>query len=140
MKKMSRYLSIIFLIFLFFFSHSRAQSGYSDNQAIAMVKEFYTKYMTGMGNDLPGKELEKIQKQYCTPKLFKKIPELGEKIDQDPFLKTQDSNAELLKTLTVEKDMQKEGRFIVRYKTNRKIVIHLAVVKMNGNYKIDNVW
>jgi len=134
------YLSfLVSSIFVVNLNHAQAQSNISDEQEKAVVKEFYTKYMTGMGNDLPEKELKAIQKQYCTPRLIKKIPKLADKIDQDPFLKTQDSNAELLKSLTIEKD-SKDGHFIVSYQTNRRIVINLTVVKVNEGYKIDSVW
>ena len=117
----------------------QAQSDHSEEQALEIVKVFYTGYITYVDKgDLP--KLEAFQKKYCTPKLFKKIPELGNKIDQDPFLKAQDSNIKFLQSLVVQKDNKKEGHYIVSYGTDEKIVINLTVVKMNGNYEIDNVW
>jgi Protein of unknown function (DUF3828) len=117
----------------------QAQGHNSEEQAAEMIKAFYTSYITYVDKgDLS--KLEVLQKKYCTLKLFKKIPELGDKIDQDPFLKAQDSNIKFIKTLVVEKDNKKEGHYIVSYGTDEKTLINLTVLKMNGNYKIDNVW
>jgi hypothetical protein len=118
---------------------AEAQSGHFEESATEILRTFYTKYITFVDKgDLS--KIETLQKEYCTPKLFKKIPELGKKIDQDPFLKAQDSNIKFLKSLVVEKNGKKEGQYIVSYGSDEKIVINLTVVKMNGNYKIDNVW
>ncbi len=83
-------------------------------------------------------QITALQKQYCTPKLFKKIPELGNKQDQDPFLKAQDSDIKLLPGLVVKGDKTKIGHCIVSY-DNGKIIIHVLVVVVNGNYRIDSV-
>jgi Protein of unknown function (DUF3828) len=117
----------------------QAQSDYPEEQAVEMVKVFYTSYIRYVDKgDLS--KLELLQKKYCTPKLFKKIPELGDKNDQDPFLKAQDSNIKFLKSLVVEKDNKKEGHYVVSYGIDEKTLINLTVLKINGNYKIANVW
>jgi len=105
---------------------------------LEMVKEFYTNYITYVDKGELSK-LEALQRKYCTRKFFKNISELGDKIDQDPFLKAQDSNIKFLNSLTVKRDKNRKGHCIVSY-DDEKVVINLTVVLVDGNYKIDNVW
>lgn len=118
---------------------SQAQNDQTKEQALEMVKLFYTSYITFVDKGESSK-LEALQKTYCTPKLLKRIPELADKSDQDPFLKAQDSNIEFLKSLVVEGDKTKEGHIIVTYGTDEKVVINLTVLIIDGKYKINNVW
>ncbi len=117
---------------------AQAQSDNSEKKMLEMVKDFYTNYITYVDKGELSK-LNALQKKYCTPKLIKKIPELGDKIDQDPFLKAQDSNIKFLSSLTVKKDKNGKGHCIVSY-DDEKVVINLTVLFVDGNYKIDNVW
>lgn len=119
-----------------------------EKEAEKMIKDFYTNYFIVFASEVPGvssqKKLEMLQKKYCTETFFKKIPDIIEQTDSDPFLKAQDSDIRYLKTLTVLKDLQNH-QYIVSYiadvATNKKITItiHLTLVKHGSNYKIDSV-
>jgi len=137
-------LSVILLnIGIIFFSSpnsAQAQKDSSDKQVVAMLKDFYTSYMTAFSDGADENKFAAIQKKYCTAALLKRVPKLAEQWDSDPFLKAQDSNVEYLKTLTVKKDLKKRDSYIVSYYAVRTFVIHLLVIKQNESYKIDSVW
>jgi hypothetical protein len=149
---------IPFLIWIIpvFFSCGQAQKNEAfDNQAKKVIKDFYTDYITSFSTEPPGKshqkKLESLQEKYCTETLLKKIPSISEQMDEDPFLKAQDGDASLLQNLTIANEIQKKNGYIVSYNYNRLIrfnpdssvketvIIHLTVVKENGNIKIDSV-
>lgn len=119
-----------------------------EKEAEKMLKDFYTNYLTVFATEPPGassqKKLEMLQKQYCTEAFFKKIPDIIEQTDSDPFLKAQDSDIGYLKTLTVSQDLQKD-EYIVSYIADAApgekitITIHITVIKEGDNYKIDSV-
>jgi hypothetical protein len=118
----------------------------ADQQAMAMLKNFYTAYMTeiavGSSHNFV-KKLTSIQKKYCTPALVEKIPALIERADCDPFLKAQDSNIENIKSLSFKKDTQAPNLFIVSYTDiyrHNKTTIKLTVVKQKDNFKIASVF
>jgi len=113
---------------------------FDNAEKLAIVKEFYTQYITGVANGAEQKKLEALQRKYCTAKLLNKIPKLIEQTDADPFLKAQDSDIGFLKTLTVGRDPKKEDQYITSYMADHKIVIHLIVVMTSNGYKIDGVW
>ncbi len=126
---------------------SKAQTAtLADQQAMAMLKNFYTAYMTeiaiGSSHNFV-KKLTSIQKRYCTPALVEKIPELIERADCDPFLKAQDSNVENIKSLAFKKDTKTPNLFIVSYTDiyrHNKTTIKLTVVKQKDNFKIASVF
>lgn len=141
MKKLS--LIILFIACTFI---SDSQTPVTDQQAMVMLKNFYTAYMTEVATGSSRnfvKKLEKIQKQYCTPQLVDKIPAMIERTNVDPFLKAQDSNIENLKSLTFKKDTKAADLFIVSYTDiyrHNKTIIKLSVVKQKDNFKIDGVF
>ena len=136
-------LSILFLALnIVFFSNlscARGQSNSSDKQALTMLKEFYTNYITEVSNGAEPKKILSLQKKYCTVALLKKIPKLIEQSDSDPFLKAQDSNTEFLKTLSLRKDLKKSNTYIVSYIADKKIIINLEVVHENETFRIAEV-
>lgn len=143
------------MVFVITNSCGQLKNNPTDKQAEQMLKDFYTKYITVFATEPPGhegqKKLESLQRQYCTKALVKKIPELIEQTDSDPYLKAQDSDINLLKTLTITKDLQNENEYIVSYSFDRlvnvdpykkekeTVVIHLTVVNEDGSYKIDSI-
>jgi hypothetical protein len=140
MKKKVRYFSVfISLILVVVFNCAQAQSNDSHAQALEMIKGFYTSYITDMDKGDISK-LDGLQKKSCTTNLLHKIQKLSEQSGADPFLKAQDSNIKFLSSLTVEKDLKREGHYMVSYGTKEKVVINLTVVKVNGSYKIDAAW
>jgi len=108
--------------------------------SVTMLKEFYTAYITAVATTTDENKLLALQRKYCTGRLLKKIPDMIEKSDGDPFIKGQDSDTAFIKTLSIQKDGQKEGQFAVSYQADQKIVIHLVIVEENKKYKIDSVW
>jgi hypothetical protein len=118
----------------------------ADQQAIAMLKNFYTAYMTeiavGSSHNF-AKKLTSIQKKYCTADLVDKIPALVDRANCDPFLKAQDSNMENIKSLSFKKDTKASNLFLVSYTDiyrHNKTTIKLTVVKQKDNFKIASVF
>ena len=84
---------------------TKAQNKVSDQQAISMLKKFYTSYMTLIaGSEIDNKSETSLKKEYCTKKLLNNIPKLIEEIDADPIIKAQDSHLSLIKTLSFKKN------------------------------------
>lgn len=138
-KKMPRFAFFNSLIFVVIFNCAQAQSNDPHVKALEMIKGFYTNYITDMDKGDVSK-LDTLQKESCTVNLLHKIPKLSKQMDADPFLKAQDTNIKFLKSLTVKKDLKKEGHYVVSYGIDEKVAINLTVVKVNGEYKIDAVW
>jgi hypothetical protein len=118
---------------------AQGASGVTADGRVSMLREFYTAYITtfAIGTD---DKLLALQRKYCTARLLKRIPDMIEKSDGDPFIKGQDSDTAYIKTLTIIKDTGKEGQFTVSYQADKKIIIHLMVAERDKKYKIDNVW
>jgi len=116
-----------------------------EKQVIALLKEFYTIYMTTVANDQPlqsEKKIDSLKKKYCTKRLLLRLPTLANQIDADPFLNAQDSSIDCLKTLSVRKNPKAFNQFIVTYfdiYSQSKFIIYLTIVKENGNFKIDSI-
>ncbi|MFD2148647.1 hypothetical protein [Mucilaginibacter antarcticus] len=83
------------------------QAEASDTEAIAMLKAFYTDYITAVaGSDL--KKPNVVLSKYCTPSLLKKL----KAVDEDQILKVQDANIKMLDKLTIKK--QKNDKLLHR--------------------------
>lgn len=106
----------------------------------AMLREFYTAYISAMDTGHSEKRLTALEKKYCTTRLLNRLPKLADKIDADPLIKAQDAIISSGKTLTVEGDPKKEGHYVVSYTADHKVVVNVMVVNQNGKYKIDDVW
>lgn len=121
-------------------NYASAQNNQSNKEALRMLKEFYTKYITEFY--VGAEKLPSIQRKYCTTKLLHYIPKYIEQTDGDPFLKGQDTDTAYLKTLSIKKDKKRKNIYTVSYigNPNQKITIHLLVVKGKGSFKIDSVW
>jgi hypothetical protein len=135
---------MIGLIAITGFNCVQAQNDPSDTLAITTVRDFYTAYMTEFPDLSSGHEhrANAILKKYCTANLIKKVPKLADQIDSDPFLKAQDSDSTLAKTLSIKRDMKRPSEYIVSYhdRDNTNFIIHVLVVKQKEGYKIANVW
>ena len=119
----------------------QAQNTPSDKQAIAMIREFYTAYITGWAKQPPTlddmRKIEALKKRYCTASLLKKI-DAQVRPEADPFIFAQDIDTEWLKTMSVKKDVRKFNSYIVSYLSypNSKTIIHLTVIKQGDKFKI----
>lgn len=135
---------MIGITFITGFNCTQAQNTPADKQVVAMLREFYTAYMTEFPEISPShdQKLKAILKKYCTANLIKKFPKLADQIDADPILNAQDSDAAWTKTLEITKDPKKAGVFTVSYRDggNTSSTIHLLVVKQKDGYKVDAVW
>jgi hypothetical protein len=139
MKNPLFYLAVI-LVSMVQINPAQAQTVGSNDQAVTMLKEFYTSYITLVASDSnTDKQLVSLQKKYCTVKLITRLPKILEQRDSDPFLNAQDSQVDYLKTLTVKRDVKKAGHYIVSY-DHGKIIINLTVVNVGSTCKIDSVW
>lgn len=143
------------MVFTFTSSCGQTQNNSTEKEAEKMLQEFYTSYFTVFATEPPGtssqKKLEMLQKQYCTEAFYRKIPDIIEQTESDPFLKAQDSDINWLQTLTVIKDEQIKNEYIVSYSYDRlvdvnpdktvkeTVTIHVTVVKEGESYKIDSV-
>lgn len=141
---MKRSILILFLVVCAI--TSKAQNTASDVQALAMLKNFYTTYMTEVAIGKPPaseKKIDAIQKKYCTPALISKIKRLQQSgdLDWDPFIKAQDSNIESVKTLVVKKGATSNS-YVVSYTdiySHSTISINVILTKLNGSFKIASV-
>ena len=118
-----------------------AQNTFSDDRIIEMINRFYTAYVTEISK-MPedGDKIELIKRKYCSAYLLKKLHRQG--LDYDPFINAQDVEADLLKNLTIKKDMGSESLYIVSYPDNfskTQILIKLKVIKDKDSYKIDDL-
>jgi len=124
-------------ILLCFGSFCQAQNKTSGDSAVIMLKQFYTAYITADDE----KQLSSLQKKYCTKKILKRIAD-DEELDSDPFINAQDTDADWLRTMVINKDAQKPNVYVVSYVNNytqKRIINKLLVVKEGKAYKIDDI-
>ena len=124
---------------------SKSQATLDEKQAIAMLKTFYTAYMSADGNNILGG----FRKKYCTPKCEKQIKQLIEETDSDPIIKAQDSAPQWAKTLLIKRDLNKPNVYTVSYHYDvigddqkphkTTLTINLVVIKINGVFKVDKI-
>jgi len=125
---------------------SKAQNNSSD-QAITMLKKFYTAYMSefSSSHDLRVSEhnLLSLRQKYCTSTCLKQYQKLVEETDSDPLIKAQDSDKDLLKTLKIKRNLNKPNLYTVSYiainDNNEKVIINLIVVNQRGLPKIASI-
>jgi hypothetical protein len=124
---------------------SYPQSNISEGEAIKMLKNFYTGYISIISRDgaLRINEIDSIISKYCTRDLAKEIQDktLSRELDYDPFLNAQFSMIEWLKTLNIRKDSTRNNIYYVSYIYGNKIRrTKLGIVKEKGEYKIDYIY
>jgi hypothetical protein len=114
----------------------------NDKAAINLLRSFYTSYITAVSEAVNQEKTDQILKKYCTEGLLKKIPKLVEESDGDPFLKAQDSDMSILKSLTIVKNLKRpDNSYIVSYiYDNTKTIINLTIVQQKNSLKINTVW
>jgi hypothetical protein len=141
-----------------------AQNTFNEEQAVKMLTEFYTAYNlahataestakfspTAASNTLI-KQLDSLQKKYCTKELRRELSALfmKEGLDHDILINDYYTDANHLNTLTVLKVPIKKNEFTVSYiapytdprgkPAEMKTVLHVTVVIEDGEYKIKTV-
>ncbi|GAA4351032.1 hypothetical protein GCM10023185_09370 [Hymenobacter saemangeumensis] len=140
---------LTFLLFIgsvFIANSIRAQNKPTDKQAIGMLIEFYSAYITVIADskspaDL--KELEALSKKYCTTGLLRKINAqyVSGRMDSDFFTHTQDASLSMLKSMAFSKDVKRLNGYTLYFSDSyNKHIIHLTVTKQGGKYKISDVY
>ena len=126
---------------------AQAQNRPFDGQAVAMLKEFYTGYITESSKPPTLESLKKMDalaRKYCTAALFNKFEAQKDHgyLDADPYIHAQDVDISWLKTMSFKKVARKQNEYILSY-TNipptYKQIIYLTLVKQGGNYKISAI-
>jgi hypothetical protein len=129
------------------FGGVRAQNTPSEKQAIAMLKAFYTAYITA-SSKLPTpdalKKLAALPKKYCTATLQRKINAQYQHghVDADPFTHSQDVDLSWLNTLIIRRDVRNANSYTVSYGdevSQFKAVIQLTVLKQGSSFKIATI-
>ena len=118
--------------------NSSAQEKFSEEKVKEMLKEFYTSYIT-LNSKIPNdaKKNDSIIDKYCTKNAFNELAG-EERIEYDPFLKSQMVETRILKTMTFRKDSAKDNIYYVSYTYNKDhVTIKLLIVKEKDGYKID---
>lgn len=142
----TRYFLFFCLFFLLSYSSGiQAQDGAANSDVVAILKDFYTKYMIMWEINAPNeKQQEKaFLAKHVDAALLKKIDKQTKAgdLDYDPFLKAQDVDTACLRTLTVTKNPAQAGQYDVAYQVeDGKKLIHLIVVRENDSYMIKKVW
>ena len=119
---------------------------------LSFLQHFYTIYITDIAIGPDPHNSDSLVRKYATPGLLKKItahsdPEKKDWWDYDPFIKAQDSDTAILKTLSVRMNKKESNWYSVSYKwtdsnskTTTRTTIHLIVVKQKDGFKIADVW
>lgn len=122
-----------------------------DDQAINMLKEFYTAYNTAWATTsgkILVKKLDSLKRRYCAVAYQKELKEEFKRVglDHDELINDVATDVDHLNTLKVIKDPKKANEYIVSYMVfgkdvsnnplQEKIVMHALIVKENGIYKI----
>ncbi len=112
-------------------------------QAIEMLTEFYTHYLTEQDKMLSDgynpKTIEVIKNNYLTVKLQERLNFL--ELEYDPFLNAQDFSKDWIKTLEITPVEEIEDAYNVcyHYDNEHTNCITLFLVKENGKFKINDI-
>lgn len=110
-------------------------------QAIAMLKEFYTRYITESDKDTVDEELMvSIEEKYLTPELLDRLN--SGYMEYDPILNAQDVDIAWLKTLTITAVADQKDAYMVCYRYSNDDpanCVTLFLVKVNGHYLINDI-
>jgi len=128
----------------------------TDNGVEETLKDFYSSihYLWVNTND-PAEllfKLDSVNQLYCTIDLRNEIKQSYERngLDFDIFTNNYGFDEESINTLSITKEPTKDNIYLISYFTNtydpsnkrvtERVMVTLEVVKINGNYKIKEVW
>ncbi|OGX84328.1 hypothetical protein BEN47_02890 [Hymenobacter lapidarius] len=128
------------------YGSGQARSTPADRAAGAMLKAFYTAYIT-VGAQAPTRanlaQALALQKEYCTASLFRKIQAqyASRHLETDPFLYAQDVDIAWVNTLSVQKDAKVLNGYRVSYGSapTEKTTIHVTVLQQGKAVKIASI-
>ena len=112
------------------------------DEATKMILEFYDKYIRQQDKMpcLDCEEIRKIEREFLSNKLIKKIKPITEYRDMDPIVKAQDTNLKWLDSLKVKKiNSKRYNVYIFDFFLNRYDSVQLKVAKKKDKYIIDDI-
>ena len=112
------------------------------DEATKMILEFYDKYIRQKDKMpcLDCEELRKIEREFLSNKLIKKIKPITEYRDMDFIVNAQDTNLKWLDSLKVKKiNSKRYNVYIFDFFLNRYDSIQLKVAKKKDKYIIDDI-
>ena len=112
------------------------------DEATKMILEFYDKYIRQKDKMpcLDCEELRKIEREFLSNKLIKKIKPITEYRDMDFIVNAQDTNLEWLDSLKVKKiNSKRYNVYIFDFFLNRYDSVQLKVAKKKDRYIIDDI-
>ena len=112
------------------------------DEATKMILEFYDKYIRQKDKMpcLDCEELRKIEREFLSNKLIKKIKPITEYRDMDFIVNAQDTNLKWLDSLKVKKiSSERYNVYIFDFFLNRYDSVQLKVAKKKDKYIIDDI-
>ena len=112
------------------------------DEATKMILEFYDKYIRQKDKMpcLDCEELRKIEREFLSNKLIKKIKPITEYRDMDFIVNAQDTNLKWLDSLKVKKiNSKRYNVYIFDFFLNRYDSVQLKVAKKKDRYIIDDI-
>ena len=112
------------------------------DEATKMILEFYDKYIRQKDKMpcLDCEELRKIEREFLSNKLIKKIKPITEYRDMDFIVNAQDTNLKWLDSLKVKKiNSKRYNVYLFNFYDNRYDSIQLKVAKKKDKYIIDDI-
>ena len=117
------------------------------DEATKMILEFYDKYIRQQdkmpcldNREFCEEELRKIEREFLSNKLIKKIKRITEYRDMDPIVNAQDIFIEWLDSIKVKKiNSKRYNVYIFDFFLNRYDSVQLKVAKKKDKYIIDDI-
>ena len=110
------------------------------DEATKMILEFYDKYIRQQDKEFCEEELRKIEREFLSNKLIKKIKRITEYRDMDPIVNAQDIFIEWLDSIKVKKiNSKRYNVYLFNFYDNRYDSIQLKVAKKKDRYIIDDI-
>ena len=110
------------------------------DEATKMILEFYDKYIRQQDKEFCEEELMKIEREFLSSKLIKKIKLTTEYRDMDPIVDAQDVFIEWLDSIKVKKiNSKRYNVYLFNFYDNRYDSIQLKVAKKKDRYISDDI-
>ena len=113
-------------------------SAKTEEKAVAMIRAFYTEYITANLEDISPEnnaKIERIKKRYITKAALNKLANMD--VYADPFVNAQDYTAEMITDLTITKT-GKDTYNACPHVMEVPLCCKLTVIIQNGVYKIND--
>ena len=110
------------------------------DEATKMILEFYDKYIRQQDKEFCEEELRKIEREFLSNKLIKKIKLTTEYRDMDPIVNAQDIFIEWLDSIKVKKiNSKRYNVYRFNFYDKKYEIIKLKVAKKKDKYIIDDI-